>query len=465
MRILLIMPDAHMHKLRLGSFVRSMREAPLTLTTLAALVPPMPGVEVKLVDGSVDAIPMDEAADLVGISVITGCARPAYALAAHFRRRGIPVVLGGVHVTILPGEAIQHADSIVIGRGERAWPQLIEDFRGGRLKRVYREHPLPDQLLAEVPLPRRDLQRRSGYMLPNSVQATRGCKRTCDFCTVNAVWPHYLKRPVADVVRDVRSIQGRHFAFNDVSLVDDAEYARELFTAIAPLRKKWGGLVTADSLRDTKLLDVMVRSGCVYLLVGFESGDQATLQGIRKSFNKTLRYHDLIRSLQARGISVQGCFVFGFDHDDSNVFESTVQLVQDLGIDIPRYSLYTPYPGTQLFARMQDEDRILSYNWDDYDTMHVVIKPAQMTPAELYRGFKWAYKETFRLDRVVRRVSRLDIRCAINFVGNLCYRIFVRRLYSEPRYASPYSIHDPGSPPPPNHWTVPEEEEEAVCTG
>ena len=134
-------------------------------------------------------------------------------------------------------------------------------------------------------------------------------------------------------------------------------------------------------------------------------------------------------------------------------------------MDIPRYSLYTPYPGTQLFARMQAEDRILSYNWDDYDTMHVVIKPVQMTPEELYRGFKWAYKETFRLDRVVKRVSRLDIRCAINFVGNLCYRIFVRRLYSEPRYAAPYSVHDPGSPPPPSHWTVPEEVEEAVCVG
>jgi radical SAM superfamily enzyme YgiQ (UPF0313 family) len=464
MRILLIMPYAHMHKLRIGSFTRSMREAPLTLTTLAALVPPLPDVEVKLVDGSVDAIPMDEPADLVGISVITGCARPAYTLARHFRQRGIPVVLGGVHVTILPGEAIQHADSIVIGRGERAWPKLIEDFRSGRLRRVYREHPLPDHILSDVPAPRRDLQRRSGYMLPNAVQATRGCKRICDFCTVNAVWPRYLKRPVADVVRDVRSIQGRHFGFNDVSLIDDREYARELFTAITPLRKRWGGLVTADSLQDTELLDLMATSGCVYLLVGFESGDQATLQGIRKSFNKTPHYRDLVHSLHQRGISVQGCFVFGFDHDDSSVFESTIQLVQELGVDIPRYSIYTPYPGTPLFARMQAENRILSYNWDDYDTMHVVIKPARMTPDELYRGFKWAYKETFRLERVVKRVSRLDIRCAINFVGNLCYRIFVKRLYTEPRFATPYSVSDPGTPPLPSHWTAPEDEE-VTCAG
>jgi len=252
-----------------------------------------PDIEVKLVDGSVDVIPMDADADLVGISAITGCARPAYELAKHFRRRGIPVVLGGVHVTILPGEAIQHADSIVIGRGEHAWPELIEDFRQGRLKRVYRERPLPDQVLAGVPSPRRNLQRRSGYMLPNTIQATRGCRRTCDFCTVNAVWPRYLKRPVADVIRDIRNLRGNHFGFNDVSLIDDVDYAKELFTALVPLHKRWGGLVTADSLQNIELLDLMVRSGCVYLLVGFESGNQTTLQGIRKNFNKTLHYRDL----------------------------------------------------------------------------------------------------------------------------------------------------------------------------
>jgi radical SAM superfamily enzyme YgiQ (UPF0313 family) len=461
MRILLIMPDAHMHKLRIGPFVRSMREAPLTLTTLAAMVPP--GIEVKLVDGSVDPVPMNEPADLVGISVITGCARPAYALADHFRRRGIPVVLGGVHVTILPGEAIQHADSIVIGRGEGVWPRLIEDFRRGKLQPVYRELPLSGHVLPGVPPPRRDLQRSSGYMLPNAVQATRGCKRTCDFCTVNAVWPRYLKRPVADVVRDIRNIPGRRFGFNDVSLIDDAEYARELFTAIAPLRKRWGGLVTADSLQDTELLDLMARSGCVYLLVGFESGNQAALLDIRKNFNKTLRYRDLVHSLHRRGITVQGCFVFGFDHDDASVFESTVQLVQDLGVDIPRYSLYTPYPGTPLFDRLLAENRILSFNWNDYDTMHVVIQPALMTPEELYGGFKWAYKETFRVGRILQRVNRPDIRCAINFVGNLAYRIFVHRLYTEPRFATPYSVLAPGAPPSPSHWRAPREKEEVLC--
>ncbi|WP_321476138.1 B12-binding domain-containing radical SAM protein [uncultured Paludibaculum sp.] len=457
------MPDAHMHKLRVGPFVRSMREAPLTLTTLAALVPGDPDIEVKLVDGSVDPVPLDDPADLVGISVITGCAPSAYAMARHYRERGTPVVLGGVHVSVLPGEAIEHADAIVIGRGESAWPRLIEDFRRGRMKRVYREHTIGSDVLEGVPTPRRDLQRKSGYMMPNSVQATRGCRRKCDFCSVPAVWPKYLKRPVADVIRDIKAISGNIIAFNDVSLVDDAEYARELFTAMIPLRKRWGGLVTADSLQDTQLLDLMVESGCVYLLVGFESGDQATLRRIRKSFNQTVRYKDVVAMLQRRGITIQGCFVFGFDHDDKSVFESTVNLVQDLGIDIPRYSLYTPYPGTPLFARLMEERRILSFNWNDYDTMHVVIQPAQMSPGDLYSGFKWAYRESFRLHRIAQRVARPDLRCPINFVGNLCYRIFVHRLYHERRFASPYSVGDPGRAPGPEQWQVPAELEETPC--
>ncbi|RKX31074.1 MAG: radical SAM protein [Verrucomicrobia bacterium] len=465
MRILLIMPDAHMHTLRIGPFVRSFREAPLTLTILAALVPPSLEAEIHIIDGNTDTIPENPQADLIGISVITGCARPAYALADYYRARGIPVVLGGVHVTVLPGEALKHADSIVIGRGEHAWPELLGDFRRGRMQKVYREKPIRDHLLADVPPPRRDLQRKSAYMVPNTVQATRGCRHRCDFCMANAVWPRYLKRPVAEVVDEIRKIRSRNFAFNDVSLVEDIEFSKELFSAIAPLKKQWGALVTAEVLEDTSMLDLMAESGCVYLLVGFESGSQTVLRGISKSFNKALRYRDLIRSAQERGISIQGCFVFGFDHDGPDVFESTTELVQDLGIDIPRYSLYTPYPGTRLFARMQAEGRILSYNWDDYDTMHVVINPARMSPEELYCGFKWAYRRSFRMRNIVKRLRRADIRCAINFVGNLAYRNFIRRLDSDPIFARPFSTDDVGSPPAPGDWHLPGEERALSCLG
>ncbi len=458
MKILLVMPDAHMHKLRIGRFVRSMREAPLTLTTLAALIPPDPEIHIKLVDGSIDPIPLDYPADLVGISVITGCAPAAYKLADHYRSRGVPVVLGGVHVTILPGEAAPHADCLVLGRAEQTWPLVIADFKRGRLRRVYREPPPEGEALPAVPAPRTDLQRRSGYMVADTIQATRGCRRTCDFCTVPVVWPKYLKRPVGDVIRDIRQAPGRIIAFNDVSLVEDVDYATELFTAMIPLKKKWGGLVTADFMRYPGLVDLMARSGCVYLLLGFESTDKSSLTQIHKGFNKPVNYREIVRELHARSISVQGCFVFGFDQDDRSIFRKTVDEVLDLKIDIPRYSLYTPYPGTILFKRLMKEGRILSFNWNDYDTMHVVIRPALMSPAELYDGFKWAYKETFRLRHIVRRLSKPTINSGINFVGNLAYRIFVRRLYHDPRFASPYSVLAPGTPPPDEHWSFPEQE-------
>lgn len=453
MKIMMIMPDAHMHKLRIGAYVRSMREAPLTLTTLAGLTTDA-DITLKLVDESVDRVPLDDSADLVAISVITGCAPRAYALADHFRGRGIPVVLGGVHVSILPGEAKQHADAVVIGMAECSWPRLLADFRAGNLHPVYADAYPDDGWLTGVPLPRRDLQRHSGYMAPNTVQATRGCKRVCDFCSVPVMWPKYVRRPVGDVIRDIEHISGNIIAFNDVSLVDDVEYAKELFTAMIPLKKRWGGLATTEVVKDPELLDVMRRSGCVYLLLGFESVNQSTLVQIRKGFNKSDNYAEVMATLHGHGISVQGCFVFGFDHDDATVFASTVERVNELKVDIPRYSLYTPYPGTVLFRRLLEEGRILSFNWEDYDTMHVVIQPAQMTPAELYDGFKWAYKETFKAGSALRRVTGLGLRpnAVVNYIGNLCYRIFVKRLYHEPRYATPYSIDDPRSLPDAGLW-------------
>ena len=464
MKILLIMPDAHMHKIRIGSYIRSMREMPLSICTLAALTPQSDDIDIKLVDGSVESIPLDYQADLVGISVITGCANSAYEIADNYRRRNATVVLGGVHVSILPGEAIGHADAIVVGRAEKSWPSLVEDFRNGRMKKVYSEEIVEDDILRDVPLPRRDLHNKNRYMMPNTVQATRGCRRDCDFCTVPAVWPKYIKRPVADVIRDIKSTSGKYIAFNDVSLADDPEYAKELFKAMIPLGKRWGGLTTVDIIRDEELLSLMVESGCIYLLFGFESENESVLSQIHKGFNKPVNYKKLMRKVHELGISIQGCFVFGFDHDNANVFRDTVDLVNDLKIDIPRYSIYTPYPGTKLFKRLLSENRIISFNWDDYDTMHVVIKPAQMTPEELYDGFKWAYRETFKYGSIMKRLRGPNMNSVINFFGNITYRIFVRRLYNEKRFATPYSVGNTSSAPEEkNYSTV--FRKEALCRG
>ncbi|MBP9749178.1 MAG: radical SAM protein [Candidatus Pacebacteria bacterium] len=441
--VLLIMPDAHMHTVKFGPISKSLREAPLTLTTLAAMVDDS-RYEVKIVDESVDSVPLDYPADLVGISVLTGTACRAYRFADYYREKGIPVVLGGPHVTILPGEAARHADSIVVGMAEQTWPILLDDFASGCMKSRYEDNDREKSVvLANVPKPRIDLQRRSGYVMPDTVQATRGCMHRCDFCSVSAVWPKFYRRPVADVVRDIKALPGSRIAINDVSLVDDVQYAKELFTAMIPLKKTWGGLATVQVAKDEELLDLMHASGCRYLLIGFESFNQESLKKIRKGFNHIDQYAEIMQLLHDRGISVQGTMVFGFDEDTTDVFGETVERVQELKIDIPRYSIYTPYPGTPLYDRMMQEGRIISHNWEDYDTMHVVFEPASMSVDELYNGFKWAYEETFRLGRIARRIGpTITFNSVINFMGNLTYKLFVHRLYNDKRYSVPHGYID-----------------------
>jgi len=427
MRILLIMPDAAMHKLVLGSRVRSFREVPLSVATLAALAPE-PDLDYTLVDESVDRVPLDARPDLVGISVLTGTARRAYALADHYRAKGIPVVLGGVHVTAMPDEARAFADSLVIGMAERTWPRLIADFRQGRLQPEYRDEEWSSDLVPDLPTPRWELHRKSGYMMPYTVQLTRGCTHLCDFCMVPVVWKRFQKRPVADIVRDVKAVPGNRFAVSDVSPFEDVEWAKELLKALIPLKKKWGALATVQITDDPELFDLLVKAGCQFLLIGFESVQQPALTGIAKGFNKADRYPEVVRTLQKAGIVVQGTFVFGFDHDDRDVFPMTVERIHELKISIPRYSIYTPYPGTRLFQRLEEEGRILSYDWGDYDTMHVVHRPANMTPVELYEGFRWAYRETFTMRRIFQRAVAAGASFPIAFVGNLTYRVFVKRL-------------------------------------
>ncbi len=428
MKILLLMADANMHKLHIGSMTRSMRECPTSLSTLAALTADQPDVEYQLIDESVDRVPLDAQVDLVGISVLTGTALRAYALADHFRGRGIPVVLGGVHVTLMPEEAKRFADSVVVGMAEQIWPQLIADFKKGQLKPEYRDQG-GDETFYQLPTPRWDLHRKSGYMMPYSIQTTRGCMHHCDFCTVPGVWKRFQRRPVADVIRDIKALPARRFAINDVSPLDDIEYAKELFRAMIPLKKKWGGLATTKVTQDPELFDLLVKSGCKYLLIGFESVSQNTLNTMAKGFNREDDYTELMRRLHRAGIIVQGCFVFGFDTDDQDVFAQTVERVQELKVDIPRYSIYTPYPGSRLFDRLHAEGRILSYNWGDYDTMHVVYRPTCMSPVELYEGFRWAYKETFKIRSIFRRTIATGFWFPVTFAGNLTYRIFVRRLF------------------------------------
>src|SRR6516165_3584632 len=311
-KIQLLSPAGEIHRSRTGIFKTSLRYAPLTLTTLAALVPPELDAEVAIQDEGVQPLDLDFPPSLVGITAITGTALRAYAIADELRARGHTVVLGGVHPTLLPDEAAAHADAVVTGYAERSWPQLLRDFVAGRMQRRY--FAPTGKRLEGVPIARRDLLKRERYATVNSIEATRGCPHKCDFCAVPAAWANiYAHRPVEDVVAELRTFEQRHAVFIDLSPVEDVHYAKDLYRAMIPLGMRWVGLATTRVAEDAELLDLAAKSGCRGLLIGFESVSQATLEETRKGFHKAQNYAEIVKRLHDHGIGIQGCFVFGFD--------------------------------------------------------------------------------------------------------------------------------------------------------
>ena len=429
--MLILLPDGRIHRLTLPFLRISFREAPLTATLLAALTPPELGFDIRICDASVSDVPMDGTFDLVAISIITGTAIEGYRLADHFRAKGATVVIGGVHATLLPEEASAHADSLMTGFAEGTWPEMCRDFCNGALKPRY-DGGSPD--LVGIPWPRRDLQKRFGYMMPQTVFATRGCRNTCDFCAVVGAKFGWHTRPVEEVAAEIASLPGKRFAFNDVSLCEDREYALALCRAIKPLRKKWGGLMTLKAASDESMLDALADAGCCYMLLGFESASGRSLTGIRKAFNAPDEYKRIISNMHARGMMIQGCFIFGLDDDTADVFDATADMIDELEIDIPRYAVYTPFPGTDCYRRMAAENRLLpGVNWSWYDTQHVVIRPKQMTPEELDAGFIRAWQRTFSMKSILRRLSLRRSQFPVAFIGNLAYRLYRRRLMHDTR--------------------------------
>lgn len=425
-RIALISPRGPLYRHRTGIWKKSLRYMPLTLTTLAALVPPELHADVTLIDEGIDDIdPMIEA-DLIGISAITGTAPRSYELADHFRRRGIPVVLGGVHPTLAPDEAARHADTVVIGYADQSWPQLLHDFVAGRMEARYvQERGLS---LANQPFPRRDMLPARRYTTQHTFEATRGCIHQCEFCVVPTAWGRPLQRPVADVVADIRQMRSRRLIFLDLNLIADLDYAKALFSALIPLKITWGGLATTLIAEDDELLDLAARSGCRGLLLGFESLSRSALIGTNKVFNTRANYHTVVRKLHERGIAIMGCFVFGFDHDTAETFAETVEFVIESNIDLPRYAILTPFPNTPLFHRLKREGRILTEDWSYYDGQHVVFRPCLLSPEELLRGTEWAWKRTYSYRSIAKRLLGSRTQPLLAFGTNLGYRFYAHHL-------------------------------------
>ncbi len=424
MKIALMSPSGVMYR-KGGIFPTALRYAPLTLTTLAALVPEELDAEIVLYDEASGDIPLDVDADLIAISAITGTANRAYAYADHFRALGKTVVLGGVHPTLLPDEAQKHADSVVTGMAYETWPELLRDYQAGRLKPRYSQTGSPS--LANLPKPRRDLLGNT-YISKASIQATFGCPYRCDFCAVVATNKNYQQRPIDDVLAELEGLKGPLVVFVDPSPIEDKKYIKQLWREMIPLKKKWGGLATVRIADDPELMDLAAESGCKGLLLGFEDVSQDTIQGINKGCNNVAEYKRVVSELHQRGISINGTFMFGMDGQNTDSFKRTVDFVHEVKIDLPRYAIYTPFPGTPVYSRLEKEGRMLTRNWALYDAQHVVYKPLNMTAEQIVDGQLWAWKQTYKLSSIFHRVMRRNTNPLIGLVSNLGYKYYGSRI-------------------------------------
>jgi radical SAM superfamily enzyme YgiQ (UPF0313 family) len=428
MRIVLASPKGPLYR-KSGIFKQSLRYMPLTLPTLASLIPPELDARLECLDeGYADIDPERIEADLVGMTVITGSAPRAYALAAVLRQRGITVVLGGPHVTLVPDDAAPHADAIVIGYAEDTWPQLLRDFAAGQLQPRYLQ--AANLSLAGRPLPDRTVLPRRHYLTDNVFEATRSCVHACEFCVAPAAWGRRpLHKPVAEVVADIRAHGARKAIFVDLNLIAERAYAAELFAALRPLGIQWYGLATTLVVQDVELLDLIAASGCRGLLLGFESIVAENLSDVRKGFNKPDDYARVVELLHQRRIAVQGCFVFGMDADTPEICAETAELAVAIGIDLPRFAISTPFPGTPLHQRLEAAGRILTRDWQRYDGQHVVFQPARMSPRELELATEAAWRHAYSWRSIARRLRHAAAPWPVAIGTNLGYRFYAHNLH------------------------------------
>jgi radical SAM superfamily enzyme YgiQ (UPF0313 family) len=380
---------------------------PLGLATLAAYL--RPDDEATLVDEHVgradDGPALNGSArpDLAVIQVYITSARRAYALADRYRARGVFVALGGLHVTSLPDEAAAHADAIFLGPGEQTFPRFLDDFRAG--------HPLPryvstsGRTLDRIPPVRRDLIRRRAYLVPNSIVVTRGCPQHCDFCYKDAFFAggrSFYTQRVDDALAEIARLPGRHLYFLDDHLFGDRRFAAALFDGMRGMGRVFQGAATVDSILSSGLVERAAEAGLRSLFVGFETLAPANLASSNKRQNLGRDYAAVTRRLHDLGIMINGSFVFGMDDDDESVFRRTVDWAIEHGVTTATFHVQTPYPGTRLFARMEQDGRILTRDWDLYDTRHVVYRPARIATARLKEGYDWAYREFYRWPSIAR---------------------------------------------------------------
>ena len=409
-------------------YPKSWRMEPLWAATLAALTPRP--VDRDFIDDRLEAVPYDHDTDLVAISVETYTARRAYGIADRFRERGVPVVLGGFHVTLDPDEGAQHADAVVVGQAESVWGPLLEDFQRGRMRLRYAGSTGSSWT---SPQPDRGLYAARRYGAIRLVESSRGCPYACEFCAVSAFYGRrFVPRPVDAVVEDIRRSAARVVFLVDDNLGADPKRLRALCEALTPLRIHWAGQLGVQVAEDESLLHALRRSGCEGVLIGFESLSPANLSAMHKPINgEGARYDEALDRLRRHGLSVYGTFVFGYDGDTPASFTESLEFAIRQQLFFAAFNHLLPFPGTPLYARLRAEGRLARERWwldPDYRFGDVAFKPAQLSPEELTNSCNDCRRRFYRWPSLARRVEfKANLSTPLRAITYLVQNIVARR--------------------------------------
>lgn len=408
----------------------------LTLPMLAAITPGE--CEVRLIYETVEVIPFDEPWDIVGVTSMGSGIVRAWQICDQFRTKGVKTVIGGIGASLgEPDWSLTHADAVVQGEGESTWPEVVRDAIAGKMRHIYRTESLAS--VANLPVPRYDLMNRRVLGFWRPVQATRGCPYSCSFCSVTSFFSNtYRKRPVPDVLRDVRAAResgSRYIAFVDDNLTADFDYCTELFEALIPQKIIWMSQASLQISENTPLLKLAHRSGCRLLSFGIESLNLDSLDMIAKGWNQPTRYHQAVKTLRASGIEVSTEMILGLDGDDEATFERTYRFIMEAKIAVPRVHILTPVPGTPLFARLQQSHRITNTDFADYTGGKAVFQPARLDPDVLERSYWQLYRRLFSWTAILRRVWPNSAHLgpymrAVVWISNIRYHFHIKRRIS-----------------------------------
>ncbi|NWG03200.1 MAG: B12-binding domain-containing radical SAM protein [Syntrophaceae bacterium] len=425
MKILLISPERERKKEEAFLFKLSF----LNLPYLASVTPA--GVEVKIVDEAFEKIDFEEKVDLVGVTAQTPAAPRAYQIAKEFKKRGIPVVMGGVHASMLPQEAIQHVDSVVVGEAEEVWPDLIKDLKRGQLRRIYVASEPSHS--SHLPFPRRELLNEKFYFPLKLLETTRGCPHHCDFCGVSKFFGfRYRHRPIPEIERELCTLfqkgpvmsprlkkilslvsidlpyflKKKLLYIIDSNIAGDKRFCLELLSLLKEFDLLWYGHAPVSIAFDQSLLKGFAKSGCIAINIGFESFSPKNLNDMGKGFNQPDHYAEAVHRIHDQGIGIMGTFIVGLDDDDPSVFQRIIDFCIGSKLDWALTFIMAPYPGTNSYLRLEKEGRIFCRDWEKYDSLNAVYQPLQMSVEELESGMRRTWKEVFSISSIYKRILK-----------------------------------------------------------